>query len=226
MASANIPRSPLGEKRISLSAAFKQLYDRPSINALQGKGKAKKVITRDIRNRRRAIAASSSMAAEAEGMEETLDMIEVEDTEAFDTMEAEGEITENGTVAQELEEELRQEMLLEEYTQEQHRIQKLKEAEKIGQAFENSIAARITRETVRKEQLQQQQAVDIQVIQLASKSSQLLRVIGGKGPGIAHYQYRNVSPRMSWLPEPGLSSHEPIPSLSQVCISLGLRILA
>ena len=106
MVSANIPYSPLGEKRMSLSAAFKQLYDRPSINALQGKGKAKKTDTANIRNRRPAIAASSMMATETEEAEQTLDMIEVEETEALDTMETGGELTEGETAAPELAEEV------------------------------------------------------------------------------------------------------------------------
>jgi hypothetical protein len=37
MVSTNIPHLPHGSKRISLAAAFKELYKRPSITALQRK---------------------------------------------------------------------------------------------------------------------------------------------------------------------------------------------
>src|SRR5580700_2609475 len=63
MASANIPRLPLGLKRITLAAAFKELYNRPSIAALQGgrKGKERAVGRRGVQ--RPAVVATSAMAA-------------------------------------------------------------------------------------------------------------------------------------------------------------------
>jgi hypothetical protein len=94
---------------ISLSAAFKELYNCPTITALLRKRKGKENATEALgqtnrpvesgrrkraRNERPAVAASSAMTAEAEEIEAQLDAIEAEDAIADDIV-----------IAQELEEE-------------------------------------------------------------------------------------------------------------------------
>jgi hypothetical protein len=150
MANANIPLVPLGLNKISLSAAFKELYNRPTITALQRKRKGKENATEALgqtnrpvesgrrkraRNERPAVAASSAMAVEAEEIEAQLDVIEMEDAIADDI-----------AIAQELKEEALRESLQEE-VQERIRITALKEqGQCIAQELEDAINARIARE--------------------------------------------------------------------------------
>jgi hypothetical protein len=88
MVSTNIPLLPLGSKRISLAAAFKELYNRPSITALQskikGKGETKQLVWREITGMFKLTKAGIKLTAT-----DTEAMIEEEGIEVVDTMEEE-----------------------------------------------------------------------------------------------------------------------------------------
>jgi hypothetical protein len=126
MANANIPSLPLGLNRISLSAAFKELYNRPSITALQ-KGKGKKIEVPQQKVRGPEIATLVSVELGSEEMEESSDAIE-------DELSINDEV-----IAQELEEEALQEEQQEE-AQESIQEQGVKDkAQEMAQAIEDCL---------------------------------------------------------------------------------------
>ena len=126
MANANIPSLPLGLNRISLSAAFKELYNGPSITALQ-KGKGKKMEVPQQKVRGPEIATLVSVELGSEEMEESSDAIE-------DELSIDDEV-----IAQELEEEALQEEQQEE-AQEHIREQGVKDkAQEMAQVIEDCL---------------------------------------------------------------------------------------
>jgi len=137
----------LGLKRITLTTAFKEPYNCPSIAILQGrrKGKERSVGRRGVQ--RLVVVATLAIAAKAKEIEEALDAIEAEDA-----------IADNNAIIQELEEEALQEFLQEE-AQDYERFQALREeAQEIAQEIEDVVVARIVREAEIEEQFTQEKA--------------------------------------------------------------------